>query len=582
MLQVDTAGLHGVAATLSVAARTLGELGATPPLHPPLATDETSTSVATRLNEQAAVLASRAADGAAVLEAGAQAIALAALAYAAMDLANQAVVSLQGNPAPPILAATPAVTVNLVAPDVPTVAPAPRPAETTAAIMEAGQPGAGASFVAGCGELSRGFSAGAVTARRAAAAVNEHLQGQAGPRISAALSRYGDWAQDMARHAEAVASLAEGHNARFTQVKHATPTTAQFADHHRELQNAIAIYNSHPTPGSAAAVSQAHSNLTQLTNHTHVVSVGYYTSELPAAPPLGPPPAPPIVEPGDAPMTTPQGSEPASGRHQPATTSGDDADPDTDLSDPDGLAAGADDPTASPLGAGGSMGSMAGMASSLPSMMTGMLGAAVGMVAQIPQKLGQEVQSVAQQATQGVAGMASGLAGKDGVDDAAKLDPPADTLTGAVGAGGGDDAGATTPAAGGAAGDLKPAASAISGPVSPAGPPLAGLSTGQGATVPAGESGMAGSPMFMPPMGGGMGAGAGGASRKIKDPDKSIEIPARPHSEPVKGESRDPYRHTATIDATANPTKGAPKRTVTIRSRTRRVDPDIDDGGDNQ
>ena len=53
--------------------------------------------------------------------------------------------------------------------------------------------------------------------------------------------------------------------------------------------------------------------------------------------------------------------------------------------------------------------------------------------------------------------------------------------------------------------------------------------------------------MFMPPMGG-MGAG-GGATRDIKDPDKTIVPPSRPNSEAVKGESREPVRHTATADA---------------------------------
>lgn len=83
--------------------------------------------------------------------------------------------------------------------------------------------------------------------------------------------------------------------------------------------------------------------------------------------------------------------------------------------------------------------------------------------------------------------------------------------------------------------------------------------------------------MFMPPMGG-MGAGGGAANRKVKDPDKSIEMPARPNSEPIKGERGDPLRHTATVDAAANSKVGA-KRTVTVRSRNRPVDPDPN-GGD--
>jgi hypothetical protein len=209
-------------------------------------------------------------------------------------------------------------------------------------------------------------------------------------------------------------------------------------------------------------------------------------------------------------------------------------------------------------------------------MLTGVLGAGVGVAAQIPQKLGQELQGLAQQATQSVAGLAQGMAGKNGLDDAAKIDP-ADSLGGGAGGGGGDD-GATTPAASGGA-DLKPAASAISGMGSPASPPLAGASSSTPSpTAAAAEGGMGGSPMFMPPMGR-MGAGGGAANRKVKDPDKSIEMTSRPNSEPVKGERGDPVRHTATVDAAAYP-KGGPKRTVTVRSRSRRVDPDT--GGDSQ
>jgi hypothetical protein len=215
------------------------------------------------------------------------------------------------------------------------------------------------------------------------------------------------------------------------------------------------------------------------------------------------------------------------------------------------------------------------MASSLPPMLTGLLGAGVGMVTQIPQKFGQELQGLAQQATQGVAGLAQGMAGKNGLDDAAKIEP-ADSLGSGAGGGGGDD-GATAPAASGGA-DLKPAASAISGMSSPTSPPLAGASATPSPTAAAAESGMGGSPMFMPPMGG-MGAGAGAAKRKVKDPDKSIEMPSRPNSEPIKGERGDPIRHTATVDAAAYP-KDGPKRTVTVRSRSRRVDRDPGSGDD--
>ncbi|CQD24590.1 PPE protein [Mycobacterium lentiflavum] len=581
VLQVDVAGLHSAVAGLVAAAQTLAELGTQLPVHPPLATDETSASVAARLSEHAGVMASRATDGSAVLAAGAAAITQSALAYGEMDQANQSVVSLHGNPAPPKPAFTPAVTVNLVAADVPIAPPAPRPAEATAAIMEAGQPAAGDPFVADCAALSQGFSAAAQAARRGAATVGEHLKGEAAPRITAALTRYADWAQEMARHADAVAKLADNHKHRFTQVKQATPTTTEFANRHRELHNAIALNSSYPSPGSAAAVAKAHTNLTQLTSHTQIVAAGYHTGEqIPEAPP-GPPPAPVIVEPGagqgDTPTsTTPQGADPKPTRDHAGTGHAGDVDPSTDPSDLDGLDPGDADPAANPLAPTGE-GSMPAMASSLPSMLTGVLGAGVGMATQIPQKLGQELQGLAQQATQSVAGLAQGMAGKNAVEDAAKIEP-ADSLGSGAGAGSGDD-GATTPAASSGA-DLKPAASAISGTgvAASTSPPLAGASGSPSFTGAAAESGMGGPPMFMPPMGG-MGAGSGATNRKVKNPDKSIEMPAQPHSEPVKGERGDPIRHTATVDAAANP-KGGPKRTVTVRSRSRPVDPDP--GGDSQ
>ena len=64
-LQVDIAGLHAVAASLRAAAQALADVSITPLAHPPLATDETSTSAAARLSEHGAVVTSRAADAAA-------------------------------------------------------------------------------------------------------------------------------------------------------------------------------------------------------------------------------------------------------------------------------------------------------------------------------------------------------------------------------------------------------------------------------------------------------------------------------------------------------------------------------------
>lgn len=579
MLQVDVAGLQSAVAGLVAAAHSLAEFGTKAPVHPPLATDETSMSVAARFTDHAAVMASRAADGAAVLAAGAKAIAQAAVAYGQMDQANQSVVSLHGDPAPPRPAFTPAVTVNLLAADVPIAPPAPRPAETTSAIMDAGQPAAGDPFVTDCGALARAFSAAEQSARRGAVTVGEHLKGEAAPRITAALNRYADWAQQMVHHAETVGKLASDHKDRFTQVKQATPTPTEFANRHRELHNAIALNSSYPSPGSAAAVSKAHTNLTQLTTRTHVVVANYHTGEgIPEAPP-GPPPAPSIVDPGsgqgDTPPSTTQPGAGPKPREHPGTHGDDtDTDPAADPATVDGLDGADADPAANPLApAGAGAGAGPGMASSLPQLLTGLLGASVGMAAQLPEKLGQELQQFAQQATQGVAGLAQGLGAKNGLDGAPQDELAPDSLGG--GAGGGGDDGATAPAASGGA-DLKPAAggAGLSSPAS-ASPPLAGASPTPSPTAAAAESGAGTPPMFMPPMGG-MGAGGGAANRKVKDPDKSIEMPARPNSEPIKGERGDPLRHTATVDA-ANPKVGA-KRTVTIRSRNRPGDPDPNSG----
>lgn len=580
-LKVDTAGLHAVATGLRAAAHTLAQLGATPLAHPPLASDETSTSAAARLSEHGAVVASRSSDGAAVLNSAADAITQAAQSYTAMDATNATVVSLQGNPTPATASPTSAVTADLTAAQIPIAPQIPRPAETTAAIMEDGQAGAGAPFVSGCTALAEAFGDAARSARTAAGEVSQHLQGEAGPTISAALNGYADWSDSMTRYAHLLGQMAGDHKHRFAQAQHSTPSTTDFANRHRELQNAIAVYNSRPTPGAAQAVSRAHSNVNELTNRTHIAATTYHTGEEPATPP-GPPPVVPIVEPdggqGNTPPVTgqdgsgpPQAAKPKSAEG--SDDDGADAIADTGDDPGDGL-----DPAAAagnPAGAAG----MPGMAGSLPSMMTGLLGGVVGMAASIPEKLGQEAQQFAQQATQAVSGLASGLGGKDKLDDDVHPGDLADSFAG--GSGGGDDGGggATTPASDGGIGDLRPAASAM-GSVDPSPPPMAGLSGAPPSAPTAAAAGMGGAPMFMPPMGG-MGAGAGGgATRTIKDPDKTIVPPSRPNSQRVKGEPRDPLRHTATVDTTSPPTGGAAKRPVEIRSRSRRVEqPDSDDKG---
>ena len=589
-LKVDIAELHAVATSLRSAAQTLAHLGAKPLAHPALATDETSTSAAARLSEHGSVVASRATDAAAVLNSAADAITQAAQSYTAMDTANATLVSLQGNPTPATASPTPAITADLTAAHIPIAPQTSRPAETTAAIMEAGQASAGAPFLSGCTALGEAFDEGARSARNAAGTVSQHLHGAAGPTISTALNRYADWSDSMTQYTHLLGQMADDHKDRFAQAQHSTPSTTDFADRHRELQNAISVYNSRPTTGAAQAVSKAHSNVDALTHRTHVAATTYRTGEEPATPP-GPPPVVPIVEPDGGQGSTPpasgqDGSAPQTqdAKAKPAAASDDDGD---DVI-ADGTADGTDDlgdgldPAAagSPAGAAG----LPGGAGSLPSMMTGLLGGMVGMAASIPEKLGQEAQQFAQQATQAVSGLASGLNGKDKLDDDAHPSDLADSFAGGGGGGGDDGGGATTPASDGGAGDLKPAASAM-GSVEPSPPPLAGLSGTAPSAPTAAAAGVGGAPMFMPPMGG-MGAGAGGgATRDIKDPDKTIVPPSRPNSEAVKGERRDPVRHTATVDAAGPQAEagGPAKRAVTVRSRTRRIEqPDSDNNGGNK
>jgi hypothetical protein len=579
-LQVDIAGLHAAAASLRAAAQALADVSITPMAHPPLATDETSTSAAARLSEHGAVVMSRAADAAAVLNSAADAIVKAGQSYTAMNTANAALVSLQGSPSTEVASPTAAVTADRTAAHVPIAPPVTRPAEMTAAIMEAGQASAGAPFVSGCTALGEAFGQGGRSARNAAGVVSQHLQGSAGPTISAALDRYADWSDSMTRYTHTLGQMAGDHKNRFSQAQQDTPSTTDFANRHRELQNAIAVYNSRPTPGAAQAVSKAHHNVDALNNRTHIVATTYRTGEDPATPP-GPPPVVPIVEPGAGQGDTPpshaqDGSQPdkQSGKTKAPVGSDDDGDDVIPSDGSDDLGAGLD-PVGSPAGAGG----MPGMAGSMPEMMTGLLGGMVGMAASIPEKLGQEAQQLAQQATQAVSGLTSGLAGKDKLDDDTHPGELADSFGGGGGGGGDDGGGATAPASDGGTGDLKPAASAM-GSVEPSPPPLAGLSGSAPSAPPAAAAGAGGAPMFMPPMGG-MGAGAGGgATREVKDPSKTIVPPTRPNSEAVKGERRDPIRHTATVDS-AGPQTGEPaKRAVTVRSRTRRIEkPDNGDNG---
>ena len=228
-LYVNDAGLTGVAGQLAAQAQRLAALAATPPEHSALAVDEVSTSASARLTEHGVVMASRAADAAEVMRSAAMAVQEMATAYGQMDRGNATTMSLQGGSGGGVTPTfTPAVTTNLAVPDMPIVAAPFRDGEISAAMMEAGSSQAGSAFVSSCKRYGVAFSSSAAAARAAQAAVDEALQGHAGPRLSTALQRYATWADSMRSHTDTVATAADGHGQRFDTAQHDTPRTQAF------------------------------------------------------------------------------------------------------------------------------------------------------------------------------------------------------------------------------------------------------------------------------------------------------------------------------------------------------------------
>lgn len=579
-MYANTDGLHGVAVQLAAAAEALSAVAATPLTHPPLAVDEVSTSAAARLSEHDAVLASRAADAAAVLRSAAAAVREGARTYSDSDTANTSVVRLRGDPGsePPVM--TPAATANAPAPFVPIAAAPPRDGELTAAIMEAGQPDSGAGFVAGCVAHAAAFRGCAVAARSAQASVGEFLTGQAGPRIGAALGRFARWADDMAGHADTVAQVASGHKDRFQTAQHNTPATEAFAGKRRELANAQAL-NVRTGGAYSGVVTKLQGELMGLHSQAGSALASYHIGELPAAP-SPPPPVVPVVQPTAGsppphePASTQDGTDPYRGPAEDATADGAD-DPSADPAAAEFDLTG--DPAANPVvGTASETGPM--MATMLPSMLAGTLGGVIGMAASIPQQIGQQIQSLASQAMQGVDGLTSAMA----EPDASELDPTAyepsglgDELGGAgAGGAGAGGAGGTEPAAGAAALPPNDGSLLTMGAPSSGTPPLVGQSSTL-AGVPAAAARPGGMPMLMPPMTG-MGAGGGRTSRSVKDPDKKIHMPTEPNSEPVKGEVI--RRDTAVADDPTGENKRKPAVSVSVSSTRRRIDLPKDSGGD--
>ncbi|TLH49065.1 hypothetical protein C1S80_29035 [Mycolicibacterium aubagnense] len=543
---------------------------AVPVAHPPLGNDETSVSAAARLTEHGAVLASRAGDGAAVLQAAAAALYQATGTYTAVDTANVSVVALTGNPIAPTPTAPPAVTANVQPIDVPVLPSAPRPGEVTAAMMKAGTPSSGQAFIKNCNAIGGSFRDAASSAHSAAGLVNDHLTGAAGPRIHQALMSFGDWSTHMGTHADTVAQSASSHATRFTQVQRATPTPTDYESVQQRFAKAQAINASHPGMGVPAMV-QAQNDYMDLNQRTTVSMAGYHTGEFPQAPPP-PPPAVHIVEPAPAQNDSASAGQPAPGRHvaeekhpgapaDDAAAAADDAGAELGTGG-DGL----DQLGASPLGAGGGASEMA---STMPALLTGVLGGLVGAVTAIPQGAAQQAQSLASQAMEGMSGLSKGLAGKDGLDTPSLGDGPSlpgFDPSGLGGGGGGGGEPSTAPAA--SASDLPPAGSGTSMLSSASSSPAAGPAMTSGARVEPVSAGPGGAPMMMPPMGAGGGMGAAGSgARPMKEPDKLIKALKAANSEPVKGEVLRRQVVATADDPLDNDENDKPKPTVGVGSR---------------
>lgn len=583
-LYANPAGLTEVAGQLAAAAAGLATLAGTPPAHPPLAADEVSTSAAARLSEHGAVLASRAADGAQVLGSAAAAVQEVLRAFGDMDADNASAMSLHGAASGGVGAAmTPAVTADVTPPDVPILAAPARDGEVSAAMMEAGRSEAGASFVHGCQAYHAAFRNCAVAVRAAQAAVDGSLQGQTAPRLSAALGRFAAWADAMTAHADTVGAAAAGHRQRFDTAKHDTPRTQEFVNKRRELENAQAL-NARYGGSYSGVVTSLQGQLASLHSQAGFAATNYHVGELPAAPP----PPPPVV-----PVVNPTG--PGQGENQPGPGVGDSASSEgatrqgrgggTDAAADDALAgAGSDggpglgdalesDPAVAGLPEGsGLAGEGAPLAAMLPSMLAGTLGGVLGAAASIPAQIGQQAQSVASQAEQAVQGLTTGLTEPELGD----LDSPATESVGdfspGAGSGAGGGGGETGPAGGQAPLPASGGGMLAMGAPGPATPPVAGAAPPAAGTTPA--AGAGGMPMFMPPMAG-MG-GQGGGTRPVKDPDKTIHVPADANSEMVKGEVQ--RRNTAVADdPTGEKKRAAASAKVSVTSSRRRIELPKDD-----
>lgn len=580
-LSVSQTGLASVAGQLRAAATSLAALAAAPPAHAPLAADEVSISAAARLSEHGAVLASRANDGASVLDAAATAVLATAASFAATDQANASALMVGAGPLtqpPPPCSSPAALTANAVAPDTGIAPMAPRPGELTAGLIEAGTTASGASYSSACQAYGGAFNACAVAARTAQAAVSGALTGRTSPQLISALDRFASWADAMATHSGTLATAAHDHSTRFAHTQHQTPKTAEFTQTRSSLARAVAL-NAQTGGRYSAVVTQLQGQLAQLDSTATAAGMSYQLAELPHTPPPAPPVADIVGNASEHSGSNTNATTPPDTQDSATTTADSSSDLEASTSIGDAL-----DPEASGIGLLGGANASGGdplqqitpMAAMIPSMLAGTLGGAVGAVTSIPQQIGQQVMGAAQQMMQSAS---SALAPDTGLDTGAFDGAGAGEGFGAgdlsSGSGGGGGGGGQTEPAGldtsmPSGGGMLAAAStpASPGPVLPMGsgtinPATAGAATSAGAGM---------GPMMMPPMMGGMGA-AGGAGRASSPPDKTVVIPAVPNAEPVKGEVE--RRQTVTADTTAGNQK-AQEPTPAAKPRRRVVLPATD------
>lgn len=579
----NDAGLATVASQLHNASVGLMQLAATPPTHPALAADETSTTAAARLSEHGAVLASRAADAAQVLLAASRAVNEISRVSVEMDGENaKALAAVHRGPTGGVTPTfVPAVTSDVVAPDVPIAPAAPRYGKISAQIMENGHSDAGSTFSTACTRYGAMFNGSAVASRLAAQTIEtEALRGNTAPVLASALRRYATWADSMQQHSSTLASAATGHRDRFGTAQNDTPRSAAFTSKERELSQAQAL-NARFGGAYSAVVTKLQSDLIALNTRAGVASQTYHLGELPAAPPP-PPPVVPVVapttpEPGRAPQEGQPSSRPEGAADQSPGSNdvGDDLGAAGTTDEPLDLLGG--DPALTDEQPGDPMSQAGPLVAMLPGVLAGVVGGALGALTSLPAAAAQQAQSALSQAGQAVEGLAKGLSEPEMPDlDASDLGSSSAGFGDISGGGGGP--GSTEPAS--VSTDLPPASGGMLAQAGPASAPAA-LPTGPAATAATTQSGgmMGGMPM-MPPMAGGMGRGGGGGSKPVAEPDKKIIVPVEPNSEFVKGEV--PRRVAAEAADVTNDHRAASRSAeeadvVVTSSRRRRVEMPKDD-----